>query len=91
MSRKKLAPGMEDMRRIVRYDARNAKSKNCILASMDKCTRQCETKASKSLRKLMARHEGYARGPKHLSAKQGEDRLYAEREEGETQESEVKI
>ena len=39
----------------------------------------------------MARHEEYARGPKHLSAKQGEDRLYAEREEGETQESEVKI
>ena len=63
MGRKKLAPGMEDMRRIVRYDARNAKSKNHILASMDKCTQQYETEATKCLRKQIIRHKGYARDP----------------------------
>ena len=68
MGRKKLVPGVKDMRRIVRLDASNTKSKNRILASMDKCTQQSETKVTESLRKLMARHEGYARGPKHFSA-----------------------
>ena len=71
MGRKKLTLGVKDMRRIVRLNAKNAKSKNRILASMDKCTKQCETKAteSRSLRKLMTRDKGYVRGPKHLSTK----------------------
>ena len=67
MGREKLAPGVKDMRRIMRLDASNAKSKNRIVASMDKCTQHCETKATETLRKLMARHKGYARGHKHLS------------------------
>ena len=40
--------GVKDMRRIVRLDASNVKSKKLILASMDKCTQQCVTKATES-------------------------------------------